>query len=253
MTTLSILLFTYASLFFFISLIIKKICIVDVAWALGFFVVVIQSLFHVKDNVLNLNHVVLFLMVSIWSLRLATYLFFRMRNKPDDWRYLELKKGWGENWKLQSYLKVFLFQSFLLFLCSSTLWYGTTHLPIEWGVLQSLGLIFWFFGFGLESYADSYLKKFKSNPNNKGHFCQTGPWKYCRYPNYLGEITLWFGIYLFVLNTQTWWTIFSPILLMMLILKFSGLPYLEKNMIKYPGYLEYKNKVPTLIPFTKFF
>jgi steroid 5-alpha reductase family enzyme len=116
-----------------------------------------------------------------------------------------------------------------------------------------LGLILWIVGFGLESYADTYLKKFKRDPSNKGKFCQTGPWKYCRYPNYLGEITLWFGIYFFVLNGQTWWTVFSPIMLMMLILKFSGLPYLEKHMIKYPGYLEYKNKVPTLIPFTKFF
>lgn len=241
--------FSYVTLFFFISLIIKKICIVDVAWAFGFLLVLIVSMMNLTTW--NYPQILLLAMTACWSFRLGSYLFFRLLHKPDDWRYLELKKGWKNHWILQSYFKVFLLQGTLLFLCSSTLWYGVKFLSETFTLFNGIGLGLWLLGFSFESYADGYLKQFKNNPKNKGQFCSTGPWSICRYPNYLGEITLWFGIYIFIFNLTSWWTIFSPLLLAFIIVKFSGIPFLEKHMIKYPGYKEYQVKVPMIIPWFK--
>ena len=148
MNTLPLVLFLYGSVFFLISLRIQKICIVDVAWALGFLVVMTHSFFVSSFSTYPPAYFILFFMVAIWSLRLGSYLFFRMIHKPDVWRYLELKKEWGKNWKIHTYLKIFIFQNFLLFLCSSTLWYGSSFFKTLLDYFTDFRfspLVFWFF------------------------------------------------------------------------------------------------------------
>jgi steroid 5-alpha reductase family enzyme len=78
----------------------------------------------------------------------------------------------------------------------------------------------------------------------------SGPWTLCRFPNYFGEITLWYGIYLASVNSSTWWTIIGPMTINFFILKVSGVPLLEKKYEKRPEYIEYSARVPRLIPFT---
>merc|ERR1711937_605103 len=52
----------------------------------------------------------------------------------------------------------------------------------------------WLFGFIMELEADNQKMALRSNPANRNKFITTGVWKYCRHPNYFGEITMWFAL-----------------------------------------------------------
>ena len=61
-----------------------------------------------------------------------------------------------------------------------------------------------------------------------------GLWAWARYPNYGGEITLWWGIWILctpALAKGYWATIASPLFVMLLILKGSGVPLQEKQVL----------------------
>jgi len=73
---------------------------------------------------------------------------------------------------------------------------------------------------------------------HKGKIIMTGLWRYSRHPNYFGEVTLWWGIYLIALSGGTGWaTIIGPLTITFLILRVSGIPMLEK---KYDGNTEFE-------------
>jgi steroid 5-alpha reductase family enzyme len=80
--------------------------------------------------------------------------------------------------------------------------------------------------------ADSQKRAFRKNPNNKGKFIDTGIWSWSRHPNYFGEMTLWFGravMALPVLSGLQWVTLISPIFVVFLLTKVSGIPTLAKK------------------------
>jgi steroid 5-alpha reductase family enzyme len=74
-------------------------------------------------------------------------------------------------------------------------------------------------------------------------------WKYSRHPNYFGEVLLWWGIWLIAFSLPNgWFTVIGPITITFLILKVSGVPMLEKQLEKKPGFAEYRKKVSIFLP-----
>ena len=77
----------------------------------------------------------------------------------------------------------------------------------------------------------------------------SGLWKYSRHPNYFGEVTMWWGIFIVVLPLNFgFWTIISPVVITYLIRYVSGVPMLEKRYENNRQYQEYKKRVPALFP-----
>ena len=111
-----------------------------------------------------------------------------------------------------------------------------------------LGSAVWLIGFFFESVGDLQLVRFKANPMNKGLVMDQGLWRYTRHPNYFGDSVQWWGYYLIAILTGGWWTIFSPILMTILLLRVSGVALLETNMNARPGYQEYIRKTSAFIP-----
>ncbi len=233
--------------FFLLGVWRKNFGLVDVAWGLGFIVISLVSYFYHFNSAKNA--VVLFL-VLLWGLRLSLYLLGRNWNAPEDHRYQEMRKSWGKFPSLHAYFKVFLFQGLLMFLISLPITAGMMKADQNLSWINIIGVMVFFFGWIYESFADRYLKKFKANPENRGKICTSGPWNLSRFPNYFGEITLWYGIYLAALSPSTWWTIIGPLTINLFILKVSGVPLLEKKYKERPEYHEYAARVPRLIPFT---
>ena len=85
-----------------------------------------------------------------------------------------------------------------------------------------LGLGLWGIGFALEVIADKQKSNFKTDPSNEGQFIKEGLWGVSRHPNYLGEITLWSGLWLSCSSTLTGaqhLVFVSPLLVALLITK----------------------------------
>jgi steroid 5-alpha reductase family enzyme len=96
---------------------------------------------------------------------------------------------------------------------------------------------------------------FKQDPANEGRFITSGLWAWSRHPNYFGEIVLWTGIAIMalpVLSGWRWVTLISPVFVVVLLTRVSGIPMLETRADDRWGtdeeYRAYKQGTPVLVP-----
>lgn len=237
------LLFSYMTLWFFVSVIVKKNDVADIAWGLGFILVAWTSYYLSTPSQLAFYVNVL---VTLWGVRLATHIYLRNRGKAEDPRYYAWRLSWGNWFYLRSFFQVFILQGILLLLVSIPVIYVNliARSPTP---LTVLGFIIWVTGFIFESVGDYQLTLFKNNPLNKGKVMQSGLWNYTRHPNYFGEVSQWWGIY-FMIFPSPWYTIIGPLTITYLILGLSGVPMLEKRYEGNKEYNAYKKRVNSFFP-----
>jgi steroid 5-alpha reductase family enzyme len=244
---LAAILFLYMSLWFIVSVLIKRNDIADIAWGLGFVLLAWTSFFLSESN--GLRGLLLCILVSIWGLRLSWHIYLRNKNRPEDYRYAKWRQDWGKWFYLRSYLQVYLLQGILLFIIVSPVLLANYSLGKPFGILDVVGILIWLVGFVFESVGDAQLAEFIKDPNNKGKLLQTGLWQYTRHPNYFGEVTQWWGIWLSALSTPAGFlTVIGPLMITFLILKVSGVPMLEKKMSEHPDFESYKKRTNMFIP-----
>ncbi|MBK7304504.1 MAG: DUF1295 domain-containing protein [Saprospiraceae bacterium] len=244
---LILFLFVYMSCWFFISLIKKRNDVADVAWGLGFVLLAWVSFFLSSDS--GTRGIIVNSLVSIWGLRLAWHIHSRNKNKSEDYRYLTWRNDWGQWFYARSYVQVFLLQGFLLFLIVLPVIAINKCNGASLGWFDFIGVAIWLFGFYFEVVGDAQLAKFIKTPGNKGKLMQSGLWAYTRHPNYFGEVTLWWGVWLMAVSApNVWFTVIGPLTITILILKVSGIPLLEKKMAENPEFAEYKRRVSGFLP-----
>ena len=189
-------------------------------------------------------------MVAIWAVRLGSFLFMRIRAAGEDRRFREIKQSFARflmTWTLQG-----LWVAFSL---SSALAAITSTIRKELDVFAVIGFLVWLFGFGVEVIADSQKSAFNANSANKDKFIRSGLWSWSRHPNYFGEIVLWIGVMIIampILQGWQWATLISPIFIIILLTRISGVPMLEKRADEkwggQPEYEAYKANTSVLIP-----
>lgn len=245
--TLIVILFVYMSLWFVVSLIKKRNDVADVAWGLGFVLLAWTSFFLSGDS--GMRGLLVNILVSIWGLRLAWHIHTRNKGKAEDYRYLAWRKEWGKWFYPRSYLQVYLLQGMFLFLIVMPVLLINKQAGAGLGLLDFIGVAVWLLGFFFESVGDAQLARFIKNPTNKGKLMQDGLWAYTRHPNYFGEVTQWWGLWLVALSMPSGvFAIIGPLTITFLILKVSGIPMLEKKMEENPEFADYKRQVSVLIP-----
>jgi steroid 5-alpha reductase family enzyme len=240
------LIWIYMSVWYFLALILKRNDIADIAWGLGF-IFVCFALFLQGFN--NPYFLLIFILTTLWGFRLALHIFFRIKNKKEDFRYQKWREEWGEMFYVKTYFQVFVLQGFFMFLISMSAMVGAVSGGFELSVISYLGIILWIVGFFFESVGDFQLSRFISDPSNKGRIMTKGLWKYTRHPNYFGEVAQWWGIFLIVsLLELNYIALISPVVITFLLLKVSGIPMLEKKYDENPEFQEYKNRTSAFFP-----
>lgn len=240
--TLTVL--VYMSLAWVLAIIRKRNDLADVAWGLGF--VAITSVLMVHTGNMSTKHIMGLILIALWGVRLAVHIGTRHQGKPEDGRYQNMSKKWKHP-ALQSYTSVFLAQGFFMLLVATPIILLFNDISPEFIWVNYIGLVIWLIGFIFESVGDLQLKNFINSPKNKGKIMRYGLWRYTRHPNYFGEISQWWGFYLFTLFTPFWYLgIIGPISITFLILGVSGIPMLEK---RYKGNKEYEDYQKTTSPF----
>lgn len=244
---LGLLVFLYMNLWFLVSVFTKKNDVADIAWGLGFVMLAWMSLFLRKD--ISLLPLLTTLLVTIWGLRLAYHIYHRNKGKPEDYRYAAWRVAWGKWFYLRSYFQIYILQGFLMFVISLPVIFINVYCTEPFGIIAILGICVWVIGFFFESVGDAQLAKFIKNGKNKGKLMQSGLWKYTRHPNYFGEVTQWWGIFIIALTVPYGFlSIIGPLTITFLILKVSGVPMLEKKMELNPEFAEYKKRTSMFIP-----
>lgn len=237
------------SLLWLISLALKNSSIVDIFWGAGFVLVAWLTFFLTPEGFVG-RKVWLIALVTLWGLRLSLYILWRNWGKPEDFRYQTWRKEAGPSWWWQSFFRVFLLQGVIMWLVATPLVAAqVSPSPARLTWLDFVAGVIWLIGFFFEAVGDWQLARFKANPANKGKVLQTGVWRYTRHPNYFGDAAQWWGFYGIALAAGGWWTIFSPILMTLLLMRVSGVTLLEKTLKEEkPGYREYVESTSEFFP-----
>jgi len=167
------------------------------------------------------------LMVLVWAVRLGSFLFLRAKETGGDSRFDKIKQyplsflSW---WSLQAL--------WILVNIACALAVLTTKENEPFDIFAVIGAILWISGFAIEVIADQQKKKYRREAKNKGKFINTGLWAWSRHPNYFGEILLWVGITIVALPVLAGWrwvALISPIFVVVLLTRISGIPILERR------------------------
>jgi steroid 5-alpha reductase family enzyme len=187
--------------------------------------------------------------ISIWTIRLGFFLFQRVRAAGEDRRFRDIKPSFARfllTWTVQG-----LWVSLTIAAALAAI---TTMTRRDLGFIGLLGFLVWLIGFGIEVIADQQKSRFRADPNNSRNFINTGLWSWSRHPNYFGEILLWIGVTIIaipVLSGWQWLTLISPLFVVVLLTRVSGVPMLEKSADEKWGgqadYEEYKARTSLLI------
>ena len=237
----------FMHLAFALSLLRKRNDVADVAWGLGIIVTVVMAM--LITSAYDGRSIVILMLIFVWGGRLATHIFLRNRGKSEDFRYKEWREKWGENVILKSYLQVFLLQGVLLLVVSFPAYLAIVFPGSSLGSIDLVGVAVWILGFFFESVGDMQLAMFKADPTNKGKILQTGLWRYSRHPNYFGEITMWWGIFLIALSSEFgFFGIIGPLAITFFIIKVSGIPLAEKHYEGNEEFAQYAAKTSILFP-----
>lgn len=237
----------FVTTLFILSLIIKRNDVADVAWGTGIFIIALINYFSGASNALSL---LLTVLAGLWGLRLTVRIFLRNRKKGEDFRYKKWREEWGKFFYLRSFLQVYLLQGFLMILVG----YSFIHVQVygglgELNVISITGLLIWLIGYFFEVVGDLQLDTFTKSKPEKGSVLSSGLWKYTRHPNYFGEVTMWWGIWLMIATLPlSYIALISPITITFLILKVSGIPLLEKRFADNPNFQEYKKRTSSFFP-----
>ncbi|KAI8615998.1 hypothetical protein BC830DRAFT_1168139 [Chytriomyces sp. MP71] len=205
-----------------------------------------------EDNALstlNARQIVAAALVLVWAVRLGSFLFARVSTHADK-RFDNLKTNplkFAVPWTLQV-IWIFL-TAFPVFIVIANI----ASLQAAFGWSDGVGIAVWVFGFVVEAVADAQKMAFKNaNPTK---FMQTGLFKYSRYPNYFGEVTLWTGMFILCAAGFTdawqWVSIISPLFVFCLIYFVSGVRLLEESSEKRygqdPEFIAYKKRTSKFV------
>jgi steroid 5-alpha reductase family enzyme len=220
--------------------------LVDIFWS-GFFLVS-AVMYAALSPMLEARALLVLVLVAVWALRLSIYLVVRNWNAPEDHRYraIRARNEPGFTWK--SIYLVFGLQAMLAWLISAPIAASIgSATPI--GALDIIAAALALFGIGFETIADAQLARFKADPSNATRVMNSGLWRYTRHPNYFGECCVWWGLFGIALGAGAWWTVFSPVLMTLLLLKVSGVALLEKDIAeRRPAYRDYVARTNAFFP-----
>ena len=182
-----------------------------------------------------------------WSLRLTYNWYLNWTNLDhEDFRYIDLKN----NNKFLAFIND-LFGIHLI----PTLIVNASLYPIYIALtsdslsnLVYVGFILIIVAVTVQYISDDQMRKFRKDDKNFGKTMKYGLWKYSRHPNYFGEVSFWFGIYLFALASgETSILLLACPMLMLALFVFISCPMMDnRSLKKRSDYSEYMKKTPQL-------
>lgn len=244
------------SMVWLVSVVRRDASVVDLIWGAGFALLAWVAWWQAPDaEPVRLLPPIL---ASLWGLRLSAYLTYRNWGEGEDLRYVAIRARNQPFW-LKSLWLVFGLQAALQWLISLPLLtvqrgpVSVSGAEPESGLVIAglvIGVLLFACGLLCETFADLQLARFKRDPAKRGQVLDHGLWRYSRHPNYFGDFLVWWG--LFALTTALGaplWTVVSPLVMSVLLLKVSGVPLLESHLRKTrPGYADYVERTSSFFP-----
>ena len=236
----------FATLIIFIfSNIHKNSSIYDPFWH----VAPIPIVFYTADQS-TLPVMELYLVLSaflFWSLRLTYNWYLNWTNLDhEDFRYIDLKNNNRFLAFINDLFGIHLIPTLIVNASLYPIYIALTSDSLS--NLVYVGFILIIVAVTVQYISDDQMRKFRKDDKNFGKTMKYGLWKYSRHPNYFGEVSFWFGIYLFALASgETSILLLACPMLMLALFVFISCPMMDnRSLKKRSDYREYMKKTPQL-------
>ncbi len=180
----------------------------------------------------DFHHKIIWAMIVLWGVRLTWSWILRWDGMEDeDWRYVKIRKRTGKSYWLASFFSIHLLPTAIGFVGLMPVYfamYSYHNEPHTWFAL--IAFVFTLSAILLEKSADDELRRFIKTRKSNNERIQTKLWILLKYPNYLGEMSFWWGLWFLALtvNPALWWTFFGP-LTITLLFAFISIPMMSKH------------------------
>lgn len=259
---ISLAILIYVSVGFVLSIMWRRNDVADVLWGPGIWIASVTALVTSGHSMATAPLAYLLCgLILLWSARIAWQIGSRFLSKNDeDARYA----GWRKSWRFfyfRSFGQVFLLQGLLMILVAMSAIAATSYQggsPYQSAAVL-IGCLIFLFGLLFEAVADTQLNAFVKAKTDKTEILTTGLWRYSRHPNYFGEVTAWWGIWIIAIAPAiaapsaanlaiALLALISPVTITFLILKVSGIPMLESKYAGNQTFQAYKERTSAFFP-----
>jgi steroid 5-alpha reductase family enzyme len=205
------------------------------------------------DSSARLRQVVVLVLVVIWAARLTGNWAVGWHGfRQEDWRYVLLRENTRGRlpWWLVNAVGIQLVPTLVVFAGLLPLWPALGAPTHPFNGIDVLAVVVTATSIGIETVADNQMRGFTRSPANRGRTIDVGLWSWSRHPNYLGEIGMWCGLWLFGLaaDPSWWWTVAGPVI-MVLLFETASIPMMEQRSLqRRPEYADYQGRVSRLLP-----
>ena len=222
----------------------------DAYWSVAPIVIVFYWVFHAEEAINPVRAGGVLFLVTWWGVRL-TYNW--ARGWPGlhhiDWRYIALKEKAPSLWFFSDLFGIHVIPTVQVLLALSGAWVVLTQGTSTLSWIDLVALIVTAGAITIETVADQQLVAF-AKVKRHGEIIKSGLWAYSRHPNYFGEVTFWWGLYLCGLaaDPSYIWTIAGPLAMTGLFVGIS-IPWMDRRSSeRRPEYAEHMKRVSGLVP-----
>jgi len=199
----------------------------------------------------DLRKALVVVLVTVWGVRLTANWVARWQGLQDeDFRYAEIRHRTGRLYWLASLLGIHLLPTIWVFLGLLATWPALATRRPSLGVVDLVALVVTGGAIAIEAIADLQLRRFIRTRTDPSEVVDTGLWRYSRHPNYFGEVTFWWGLWLSGLAADPgwWWTAVGPISITLLFVLVS-IPWMDRRMLsRHPGWAARMRTTSALLP-----
>ena len=223
----------------------------DAYWSVAPIPIVFYWALGCVPEVDHLRQMIVIALVCLWGARL-TYNWARGWGGlgHEDWRYVDLRRQTGAAYWLVSFIGLHMMPTLQVFLGCLSLYSSVAVGARPFGVLDGIAVLITGGAIWIEARADKELVRFRRSKPPAEAILDSGLWAHSRHPNYFGEMSFWWGLYVFGLAAAPsyWWTIVGP-LAITLLFRFASLPLIENRMLqRRPGFAAHQQRVSMVIP-----
>ena len=228
------------------GVILKTASAYDPYWSLQTLAIYLCLLFKYQNW--HVGTILLLVVISLYSFRLTLNFILGFHSLSYvDWRYKMLKQKTGKFYQVVNLLGICMFPTLVVY--AASLPAMAYAFVTAFSMLDVIGLSIIVLGVLLELIADLQMKKFVKQRTDRSQVLDKGLWRYSRHPNYLGEISIWFGVALtLIISHFNYWFFIAGAVVNLLMFLFISIPMEEKHFKDYkPDYEQYKNDTSMLL------
>lgn len=236
-------------LVYIFGVIFDNASVYDPYWSVQPMVIVLGL--SIQAGSFNIGTMLLLAAVFYWGIRLTANWAYTFKSlETQDWRYDMFKKNYPKLYPMISFFGIMLFPTIVVYLAVLPAVVYIQNPSVN--LITLLGFLICISAATLQLISDIQMHKFRMQYKDKGLLIRTGLWKYARHPNYLGEILMWWGVYIMTISVMpNMYMLGAGTVINTLMFLFISIPMADKRNALKEGYDLYKSETRNLFPFKK--